>query len=109
MQILPDFKQNSHVVYVFGNKGTIAVLILKLSFVMSLMYVLIFVLILLYNIDIWVSVYEVFIQRILGGFINLFFSYNEGRAEICILNLHGGNEIVKVYMLLLPVNALSHW
>lgn len=106
MQILPDFKQNSHVVY---ETRTISVLILKLSFVMSLMHALIFVFILLYNIDIWVSVYEVFIQRILGGFINLFFSYNEGRAEICILDLHGGNEIVNIYMRLLAVNALSHW
>lgn len=77
---------------------TIPVFMLKLSFVMSFTYTLKFFII-LYNIDIWGLIYEVFIQRMFGGLtshqISIILPYNKAKADICILNLHGGNKIVK--------------
>lgn len=74
-----------------GTQAT-AVFILKLSFVISLIPLLIFLLILLYNIDILDFKPEVFTQRTSGGFIII----NKAGAEICILNVHREHETVKV-------------
>lgn len=78
-----------------GTQAT-AVFTLKLSFVISLIPLLIFLLILLYNIDILDFKPEVFTRRMSAGFIIIIFPCNKAGAEICILNVHGEHEIVKV-------------
>lgn len=84
-----------------------AVCIFKLCFGMPHLSILIFLLILLYNIDIWISISEAFTQRMSGGLITIIFPYHKTSSEIWILNLQGKHGMVKAWMMLLVTSSFS--
>ena len=71
-----------------GTQAT-TVFILKLSFLIPLMIPLIFLLILLYNIDILdFNIWGLYTKGV-WGFIIIIFPYKKASTEICVLNAHG--------------------